>query len=595
MFDSGGDSGFSLDSMYTGGVNFSQPAIDPAAPQVALQDDNENKKYNPNNPLAYYQNNSPFSYTYNPAQTLTQGQGESGDGPVTYDQGAQMLSSNGRALDLGADNTFRDVFDKPGGAGEREKVGVTYQYDPTSGSSTPTQAHEFFQGSDWAGTWMPVLQALAPVLTAGIGGAYGAGSFGGGATAAEGATWNPALIDSYLGTSGYGASSASGLAGGATAGGFDGGDGGEGLDTGGEDFVRSSSDRAAQYNNMGYGAGKDSFLQTVGNGALRGAGVNGAMTAAQGGDMNDILKNAAIGGVTGGIGGGIGYANPAEYAGISDPSYQRYANNALSASVNAGATGGNIGQALGRSAIGSGVNYAGNGVANYVNSGGGDMPLGDMPDIGTLGGTMQGEGSQLGENSATLGGMGSNLQAGADAAASYNTPQMGSNPFIPMVQQALGLVAPNGSGGVSGNGLGNMTGSLMGLYSAYQKRKQLGQLQGGLQGLYGQDSPYAQNLRSQLARRDAAGGRRSQYGPREVELQAKLAGLNAQMAPTLANIMGQHNGATNMGLYNIAQLFNGTGAGQKIGGMAGDWGQSLYNQLFGSPMAGANVGPQMEG
>jgi len=52
--------------------------------------------------------------------------------------------------------------------------------------------------------------------------------------------------------------------------------------------------------------------------------------------------------------------------------------------------------------------------------------------------------------------------------------------------------------------------------------------------MFGQNSAYSQQLRQQLERRDAAGGRRSQYGPREVELQAKLAQMAAQYGPNIS-------------------------------------------------------------
>lgn len=378
-----------------------------------------------------------------------------------------------------------------------------------------------------------------------IGAAFTGGALGTMGEGAGASATNAALADSAVGSAGYGASSASGA--GASLGG------------------------------------------SVGAGAQRGALVNGGLTAAKGGSGSDILKGAATGAVTGGIGGGVSYANPAEYAGITSPQYGRYFNNAISSGVNAGVTGGNLGDALKGSAIGSGINYGANGVANWANSSGGNMPY-DMPDTGTLGGTMQ---DQYGENSSTMGGAILPAQIAANTEQTpyvANSPPPQSNPFKSVVQQFLGsgFTGTGNNGQVSGNGLGNMTGSLMGLYSAWQKRKQLGQLQSGLEGLYGQSSPYAQQLRNTLARHDAASGRRSQVGPREVELQARLAGLNAQMAPTLSNIMGQRNGATNMGLYNLAQLFGNTGMGRNVG----DWGQSLYNQYLGSPMAGANVGPQ---
>lgn len=65
-----------------------------------------------------------------------------------------------------------------------------------------------------------------------------------------------------------------------------------------------------------------------------------------------------------------------------------------------------------------------------------------------------------------------------------------------------------------------------GLSAANDYRKQ----QQDLAGLYTQDSPYAQQLAQQLARADAAKGRRSQYGTRNVELQARLADINSRNA-----------------------------------------------------------------
>lgn len=49
-----------------------------------------------------------------------------------------------------------------------------------------------------------------------------------------------------------------------------------------------------------------------------------------------------------------------------------------------------------------------------------------------------------------------------------------------------------------------------------------------MSSIYGPTSQYATELRRQLERRDAASGRRSQYGPREVELMTKLSELEAR-------------------------------------------------------------------
>jgi len=81
--------------------------------------------------------------------------------------------------------------------------------------------------------------------------------------------------------------------------------------------------------------------------------------------------------------------------------------------------------------------------------------------------------------------------------------------------------------------------SLGGLWSSYQQNQDYGNLAGNLMSMYGDDSAYARQLRKELQRRDAASGRRSQYGPRAVELQARLAELNSRNAGTLANIYQQ--------------------------------------------------------
>jgi hypothetical protein len=119
---------------------------------------------------------------------------------------------------------------------------------------------------------------------------------------------------------------------------------------------------------------------------------------------------------------------------------------------------------------------------------------------------------------------------------------------------------PNFSGGRVP--LGDLAGGLMGLYQAYDQRKRAKNLAGQLAGNYGPNSPYAQQLRQTLMRKDAASGRRSQYGPREVEFQAKMADLNARMAPTLSQLNGQVGGSAMTmanSLLNLGKLFGGKG------------------------------------
>lgn len=143
----------------------------------------------------------------------------------------------------------------------------------------------------------------------------------------------------------------------------------------------------------------------------------------------------------------------------------------------------------------------------------------------------------------------------------------------PKYGQILGALMPQQPGGKMG-GMEAGLGALATLYASNRANKNLKQQIGGLQGLFGPDSPYAQQMRQTLSRKDAAAGRRSQYGPREVELQARLAELNSRNAPQLAQlynaqdqnrsrmlrdmlIYGQQSGLTRQIGDGLSSLFGG--------------------------------------
>lgn len=96
--------------------------------------------------------------------------------------------------------------------------------------------------------------------------------------------------------------------------------------------------------------------------------------------------------------------------------------------------------------------------------------------------------------------------------------------------------------------------SLAGVYSGYQQNKSYGDLTKSLSSLYGPNSAYEEQLRKELQRRDAMAGRRSQYGPRAVELQARLAQLASGQAGTLGNLYAAQGGARNNMLNSALQL-----------------------------------------
>lgn len=114
-----------------------------------------------------------------------------------------------------------------------------------------------------------------------------------------------------------------------------------------------------------------------------------------------------------------------------------------------------------------------------------------------------------------------------------------------------------------------LLGSLGGLYSSYTQNKNLGEVAKDLKGLYGPDSAYEEQLRKELMRRDAAAGRRSQYGPRSVELQARLAQLASGQSNTLSNIYGAQNNSLNNMINSGISLLDQTDLLGRLGTLFG--------------------------
>jgi hypothetical protein len=141
----------------------------------------------------------------------------------------------------------------------------------------------------------------------------------------------------------------------------------------------------------------------------------------------------------------------------------------------------------------------------------------------------------------------------------------------------MGAAADSGA-----NGGMDMLPGLLGMYGNYRGQKQAGDMLGGLQSLYAQDSPYAQMLRQSLQRQDAAGGRRSQYGPREVELQAKLAQMASQQIPGMTQLSNSQTMMRNQ------MLQQGLGAFSKAGGVNAL--KDLFMQGRGGMYETANLG-----
>lgn len=120
-------------------------------------------------------------------------------------------------------------------------------------------------------------------------------------------------------------------------------------------------------------------------------------------------------------------------------------------------------------------------------------------------------------------------------------------------QGMTGNAAPGVSMGnnSSGFGLGDLFNAGAQLYGYNKASGALDKQIGGLQSLFSPEGAYAQQLRQQLERRDAAAGRRSQYGPREVELMAALAQQAARSAPQLNQLQNQRAAMRGQGLQAL--------------------------------------------
>jgi hypothetical protein len=217
-----------------------------------------------------------------------------------------------------------------------------------------------------------------------------------------------------------------------------------------------------------------------------------------------------------------------DYANVDAGDYSPYVNGAIKGTVGTAAAGGNSSDIA-------------KGALQGAGQGGVKSMFDTMPDEGTMGGTMTDE---EGENSATLGGQITPIQSDANVqrAQAMSAPSNGG--FSNTVNSYINSIM----GGDTGKTLGSLAdfgSSMYGLYNARKQRNALRQQQANLQQMFGPESPYAQQMRQRLERKDAAGGRRSQYGPREAQLAALLADRQAQTFPHQMALQGAIGGYDN--------------------------------------------------
>lgn len=352
-----------------------------------------------------------------------------------------------------------------------------------------------------------------------------------------------------------------------------------GIDTsnaqGADQIGRFAADRAADYFTGGWGSGALHTADAYANdGDWKTAGRN-------------AVRNYATNQVTQGVTNGMGMSD-VPVNGVGD-----FANNVGNAvvrgGINAGLQGDSITQGAQQGAYGGLTANAGKGIGQMYRN----YSAGELPDVGTLGGSARNE---YGDSAADLGGYSPTQQAantqaqGAGVGSSYGLPsnfqlnnmaqqgggnreqaQSAGNPANDFIGAFMG-----GSGKIGGLTAGNYGDIGTGLMSLYNYRKTQRGLQdqvNSLSGMYGQNSPYSQVLRQQLERKDAAGGRRSQYGPREVELQARLAELASRNAPAIGAAQDRMSQNRAQGL---AQLYK---YGQKYGPGIANYAQNTYQNF----------------
>ena len=148
----------------------------------------------------------------------------------------------------------------------------------------------------------------------------------------------------------------------------------------------------------------------------------------------------------------------------------------------------------------------------------------------------------------------------------------------------------------TGIGLADMYGRQQ---AAKAMQDRFNQVNTQINSMYAPGSPEAKLMEQEMARKDAAAGRNSQYGTRAVDLAAKLAATKGTL---LSNTLGNQNNlltaglATGAGSYgSLANLFGQTtGAGaagsNAINGAIGagvNYGMGKLSDLFGNTSSGA--------
>lgn len=229
---------------------------------------------------------------------------------------------------------------------------------------------------------------------------------------------------------------------------------------------------------------------------------------------------------------------------------------------------------------------------------------------GSIGANATGHGAWLGEGAAAAGGTGAAASGGAgglgsmyslggtEVAGSGLLAGTGTTGLQAAAGPGLSLAAPTGTGmglsvpgaATAAGGIGAMDvlkglgkaliggqaggisglGNLASLFTNYKQYSNTGDLMDEIKSIYSPDGVYAKELEKQLARRDAAAGRNSQYGPRLAELMARLGDSQARSLSGLGGMMSTQQGGLNGMVGAGSRLLESTGALERLFSIFGD-------------------------
>jgi len=295
----------------------------------------------------------------------------------------------------------------------------------------------------------------------------------------------------------------------------------------------------------GFGAGLGGLF---GGGALGSAAGNtlasGGMTAARGGNTSQIGSSM----LSSGLGAGVGSFNPAGSMGL-EGGLGKTVNAGIGGALSSAARGGNALQGGLSSMATTGLNSLGGNMASSFGDlwnsfstpeeSGMSFEYAQHDNDMSLGDYAQPEDVSFGLDQSLPTSEWSLPAQGMQRAAGFSSGDSGGNAFSFM---------PSNLGSSVSNYIGNNAGDLASmLYGFYNNKKQQKALQGqqqqaqnSLESLYGQNSPYATQLRNTLQAKAAAGGKRLNTSGRETQLQAMLADRSAQHQASLGPQMFQN-------------------------------------------------------